>query len=278
MHDKHGACAQQALGSTVGNVGIAQQRQTSRLPPSVTHPLESIWTIDLSERRRMPEWMDQPDVDPQALHAALVALDQYNQFSGTHRLFWKRIRQLAAGHQNGELRVLDVACGGGEIALKLAGLARSSNLNVAVDGCDLSPTAVAVATERAVQNGLGSRFFQFDVTRDDWPTDYDVICSSLFLHHLPTPMAGSVLSDMGRAARQMVLINDLIRSRLGYVILRIGTLLVTRSALARYDGPVSVAGAFTAGDLQQMADRAGLVGAKISRCWPERMLLEWKKR
>jgi hypothetical protein len=43
------------------------------------------------------------------------------------------------------------------------------------------------------------------------------------------------------------------------------------------DGPISVEAAFTVDEMKAMARQANLHGAKISRCWPARMLLEWNK-
>ncbi|MDB5337404.1 MAG: methyltransferase family protein [Planctomycetaceae bacterium] len=247
------------------------------LPLNVTAPLGSIWKVNLTSRCLRPEWMDQSGVDPQALEGALRALKRYNWLTFSYGGILTPIRELAAEQPQKQLRVLDVACGGGDIAVNLALAAKRSGLNVTVDGCDLSPTSVDVATRNARRTGVSSRFFQFDVNQDAWPTDYDIICSSLFLHHLPTPMVELVLNRMGNATRQMVIVNDLIRSRLGYLLLRYGTLLVTRSPLARYDGPISVAGAFTTSELQQLATRAGLVGATVTHYWSERMLFVWNK-
>lgn len=233
--------------------------------------------VDLRERRLRPEWMDQPNVDPAALEIAHQSLARYNSISLTDWTLWSHIRRLAREQRPRPIRVLDVACGGGDIAIKLALAAQRSKLDITVDGCDLSTTAVETATRHATQAGVPSRFFTFDVGRDDWPTGYDVICSSLFLHHLPTPLVETVLGRMAQATRHLVLINDLVRTRLGYFVLKLGTLLITRSPIAQYDGPVSVAGAFTASELRNMAGKAGLIGARVKLCWPQRMLLVWRK-
>jgi hypothetical protein len=74
----------------------------------------------------------------------------------------------------------------------------------------------------------------------------------------------------------MVLINDLIRSRLGYVLAYLGTRILTGSKIVRYDGPQSVRAAFTIPEAQQLAEQAGLQNAAISRHWPARFLLRWR--
>jgi 2-polyprenyl-3-methyl-5-hydroxy-6-metoxy-1,4-benzoquinol methylase len=233
--------------------------------------------LDVDKRHLRPEWMDQPGLDVGLHHTALRALDRVNALSLVHRSFWGDIRQLARRHPTREIRVLDVACGGGDVAVRLALAARRAKLRVSVDGCDLSSTAVSFARERAEKSGVTSRFFEFDVLRDDWPTDYDIISSSLFMHHLTNDDAIRVLAHMATATRHSVIINDLVRNRFGYLLARFVARLVTRSPIVHSDGPDSVAGAFTTNELQEMASRAGLIGATVTQCWPARMILRWNK-
>lgn len=237
----------------------------------------SSWTVDLRHRNLQSERMDQPDLDSGLHHAALKGLERVNAISRTHRTFWPAIRRLAAQHPDRPIRMLDVASGGGDVAVRLLLKARSAGVSLTIDGCDISPTALAFAQERAKRNHVDCRFFQFDVMRDDWPTDYDIIGSSLFLHHLSTEVAIYVLTEMARATRSMVVVNDLIRSRYGYWLARYVSQLLSRSPIVHSDGPASVAGAFTIDELRTMATAAGMDSATISRRWPARMLLEWTR-
>ncbi|MFS6827638.1 hypothetical protein [Cyanobium sp. ATX-6F1] len=82
---------------------------------------------------------------------------------------------------------------------------------------------------------------------------------------------------MAAATRHLVLVNDLIRSPLGYVLAWSACRLLSRSAIVHYDGPVSVQGAFQTQEVSAMAIQAGLEGALVRRCWPERYLLQWSQ-
>ena len=95
--------------------------------------------------------------------------------------------------------------------------------------------------------------------------------------HLDDEAAVDLLSRMGRASRQLVLINDLIRSPLGYGLAWVGCRLLSRSPIVHFDGPVSVQGAFRLPEVRDLAARAGLDGAVIRRSWPERYLLCWRR-
>ena len=71
-------------------------------------------------RNRLPELMDQPGLDPHLHAQALGGLRRVNRFSATASQLWKPIEELAAQESAGCLRILDVASGGGDVALEIA--------------------------------------------------------------------------------------------------------------------------------------------------------------
>jgi SAM-dependent methyltransferase len=221
--------------------------------------------------------MDQPDLDL-ALHAqALRGLRRINRLSRVAAWSWSALLPLARASAGAPLRVLDLACGLGDVATALASRARAAGLHLEVQGCDLSPQAVRLACQQSSARGVSVRFFRLDALRDPLPADFDVLSCSLFLHHLAEDDAVGLLRRMAQAARRMVLVNDLIRSPLGYVLAWGGCRLLTRSPVVHFDGPTSVAAAFTVGEARALADRAGLAGAVLTRHWPERFLLTWRR-
>jgi SAM-dependent methyltransferase len=234
----------------------------------------------LDRRNRQPELMDQPALDPRLHVHALRSLSRINWFSRTSGRIWKPIRRLARETSLAQpLRILDIACGGGDVAVGLARRARRAGIAVHVDGCDKSALAVEHAGDRALCAGVDNvRFFQHDAVDSPLPTGYDVVTSSLFLHHLDEYHAEKLLRSMADSAGRMVVISDLCRNRLGYLIAWLGCRLLTRSPVVRVDGPLSVAAAFTLDEARELVDRAGLEGATFGRYFPERFLLVWRKR
>ncbi|HHG2223165.1 MULTISPECIES: methyltransferase domain-containing protein [unclassified Synechococcus] len=239
----------------------------------------------LTRRQRVAEVMDQPGLDPGEHTLALAGLRRINAVSRCSASLFTPIRELAARHQGTPLRVLDLACGGGDTAIDLALMARRSAIPLILEGCDISPGAVAIARANAERRGAKARFFRADALTDPLPSGpdgaapggYDVVLTSLFLHHLDDHDAEMLLALMGRRARQLVLVNDLIRSPLGYGLAWAGTRLLSRSWIVHTDGPRSVQGAFQLAEVAAMAERAGLQGATLQRCWPERYLLSWSR-
>ena len=232
----------------------------------------------LAERNRQPEWMDQIGIDAAAHDQALNGLRRINAVSGAVGSLFTPLQALAMERNHSQpLRILDLACGGGDNSLALAERCRKAALAVQVDGCDLSPQAVAIASGHAAYRGLNVRFFQADALKDPLPLDYDVMVCSLFLHHLDDAAAVDLLRRMGQSSRHLVLVNDLIRSPLGYGLAWVGCRLLSRSPIVHFDGPVSVQGSFRMDEVLDLAARAGLGGARVQRSWPERYLLSWRR-
>ena len=237
--------------------------------------MTSIAAPDLSSRRRLPEIMDQPGLDPAEHAAALRALGRVNALSRAGSALWPAIARLARRCRDEPLRVLDVASGGGDVPISLARRAVRTGLPVRVEGCDISPRATAFARAEALAQGVAVRFFEWDVRGGPLPEGYDVLTCSLFLHHLDEAEAVDLLARMSQAARRLVLVDDLVRSRLGHALAWVGCRLLSNSPVVRHDGPVSVSAAFTPAEAAALAGRAGLAGARVNRHWPQRFLLSW---
>ena len=219
--------------------------------------------------------MDRPDCDPNLHREALDGLATINSWSGSARILWPPIKQCAQKH--GRLRILDLACGGGDVTVRLAQIARKQKIPLSVSGCDRSQLAVEIATQRARNADLEIEFWQQDVLLDELPLDFDIVMCSLFMHHMEQMEAIGLLRLMARAARRMVLVNDLRRSTAGYMLALGGVWMLSRSAIVRFDGPVSVEGAFTIQEMHQLAAHAGLNGARVMRRWPQRFLMQWTR-
>ena len=222
-------------------------------------------------RLRLPEWMDEPDIDPQLHRNALRGLERINAISRTVPALWGPLAGLL--RQRASLSVLDVACGAGDVAIGLAKRARAAGALLAIEGCDVSPTAVAYATRQSQHRGVDLRFFEHDVINTPLPATYDVIVCSLFLHHLEDEQAVRLLGALYAAARSLVIVSDLERSRMGLLLAWLGTRVLSRSPVVHVDSLRSVRAAFTRQEAVGLADRAGLRSYHVTRHWPCRWRL-----
>lgn len=216
--------------------------------------------------------MDEPDLDVDLHHDALTGLARVNRFSGAANAIWRPVAQLAV-KLGRPIRILDVACGGGDVATSLQHHANRKQVPITVVGCDISETAIQFATQRAQQRQVQVSFVQNDVLNEELPQGFDLIYSSLFLHHLKSEEMIHVLKSMRRSASHCVVINDLLRSSLGYALAKWGIRILTRSKVCHVDGPLSVEAALTLDEVRSVAEQAGWNDIDLRRCWPERFLM-----
>jgi 2-polyprenyl-3-methyl-5-hydroxy-6-metoxy-1,4-benzoquinol methylase len=233
---------------------------------------------DLRQRHREAELMDEPGLDPREHRHALTALGRANFISRTAAVLWPAIRRVAAHGWAAPLRVLDVASGGGHVAVALARRASLEGMPLDIVGCDISPVAIDYARTLAVRAGVtGVRFEPVDALRGSWPGEVDIAVCTLFLHHLEEADAMGLLQRMKSVARRMVLVSDLSRSPMGYVFAWAGCRLLSRSRVFQVDGTRSVEAAFTPEEARRIAKQAGLDGVRVTTHWPERWMLTWSR-
>jgi ubiquinone/menaquinone biosynthesis C-methylase UbiE len=228
------------------------------------------------QQNREPEIMDQPGLDPARHRAALRGLARINFLSASASMLWRPLAELAQRLKR-PIRVLDVATGGGDVPIRLWQRGRRYGIALELSGCDVSPTALEYAQGRANAAGAEIQFFRLDVLREPLPSDYDAAISSLFLHHLDAPDAIGLLCRMRESGVQLVLVNDLTRSRSGWLLAQVATRLLSRCSVVHTDGPRSVKAAYTPKEALELAEHAGLSGAKVQRRWPCRYLLTWER-
>lgn len=234
-------------------------------------------TLTVAPQRVLePELMDDPALGVEQHHRALDGLIRINRASGTAARLAQAIETLTPPADR-PLRILDVATGSGEVPLALAARAKHRGHRWQLLGSDISPTAIAYASERAAQQQHAIEFLTHNALAAPLPSDCDVVLCSLFTHHLTNDEAVLLLSRMRAAARQMVLVDDLRRSNWGLLVAYVGTRVLSRSRIVHVDGLRSVRAAFTPDELSELANQAGLTGHHISRVWPARQLMVWRR-
>jgi 2-polyprenyl-3-methyl-5-hydroxy-6-metoxy-1,4-benzoquinol methylase len=222
--------------------------------------------------------MDQPGLDTKTHHHALDGLKMANSVSRVSHIIWRGILNANVfPTEHRALRILDIASGGGDVIIGVSKLAARHGVELEAHGWDISPTAVAHAQTAADSAKVSCSFYVHNALIDDLPRDFDIILSTLFLHHLTNNDARDLLRRMAEAARHCVLIDDLCRNRLGYLYAWTGARLLTRSRIVHVDGPLSVRAAYTIAEFTQLARDAGMHDVKYRRHWPQRFLMTWKR-
>lgn len=230
-------------------------------------------------RKRVPELMDDPKLDAELHHHALEGLEKLNELSASASIIWSYIRLLSprsSGQQKGKVRVLDLAAGGGDVTIAIAKLAAREQFPLEIVGADISETAKQFAQSKVSESALQIKFLQLDALNDSIDEDFDAVICSLFTHHLDPPEVVALLKKMKGAARQLVIVNDLVRNEMSYALVWLATRVFSKSPVVHFDGPVSVRASYTFDEMEKMALEAGLDGCRVSFLPPCRQLLVWK--
>ncbi|WP_371493811.1 methyltransferase domain-containing protein [Kitasatospora sp. NBC_00374] len=117
-------------------------------------------------------------------------------FGGRRRHVFTRLAELT-GARPGD-RALDVGCGTGYLTLRLADVVTSAGSVIGVD-----PSADVLAHARRRANGRTHCTFT-DGIAENLPAadgEFDVVASSLMLHHLPEDVRARAVAEMRRALR-----------------------------------------------------------------------------
>ncbi len=233
-------------------------------------------------RQRVGEWMDDPTL-PASLHQqALRGLRRINRLSGVASRLWPVVRRLLldAGHAGRRPAVLDVACGGGDVMLRLMRRARREGIAADWHAMDISGEALGQLRRGASAAGCGEgvTVHRRDVLREGCGRAdgerWDIAMCTLFLHHLDEPDAEALLRGLEQNCRSLV-ISDLRRSRTAAAATWAAVRVLSTSPVVHVDASRSVRAAWTPDELRAMAGRAGLDGAVVRRVWPWRMQLTW---
>src|SRR5712691_8965205 len=115
--------------------------------------------IDLSRRHRQPEIMDAPDLPPARFTETLRGLRRVNVVTRSTALMWPDLEAAVRQSAGRPPRVLDVACGGGDVLIALWRRAKRAGLWVELVGCDVNPAAVQFASEAAARAKAPIEFF-----------------------------------------------------------------------------------------------------------------------
>jgi ubiquinone/menaquinone biosynthesis C-methylase UbiE len=116
---------------------------------------------------------------------------------GRPRRYQSRLLDLA--HVASGETILDVGCGTGSLAVAASGRVGASG---AVYGIDASPEMMVRAQRKARKAGVKVRFQEAVVEHLPFDaTTFDVVLSTLMLHHLPRPARAAMAGEVARVLK-----------------------------------------------------------------------------
>jgi 2-polyprenyl-3-methyl-5-hydroxy-6-metoxy-1,4-benzoquinol methylase len=230
-------------------------------------------TPALNFRRRetqLPERMDDPACDLSTLHRTYGQFGAVNALvAGWRGVYLRELRPRLPRDRPGTL--LDIGCGGGDLARQLSRWAARDGLNLQVTGIDADRRATEYACSQPPRSGVSFRqAYSSDLVAEG--KRFDLVISNHLLHHLNAAELNHLLDDSQKLARRAVVHSDIGRSALAYAAFGLLVAPLFRGSFIREDGLISVRRSFTAPELRAVAP----LGWDVVQRWPSRTLLLYR--
>lgn len=197
------------------------------------------------------EDMDRPDCDLRRLNRSYARFPVVNSLlSGWRTTYRKRFVPLLRVRESAE--VLDIGCGGGDVARSLARWALRDGFSLRITAID--PDERAYEFARMSPSVKGVRYRQAHSSElVSEGRRYDIVLSNHMLHHLDDAQLAGVLSDSELLTSGIALHNDLKRSNLSYALFLAGFWPLGLGSFICGDGLVSIRRSYTRAELEELA-------------------------
>jgi ubiquinone/menaquinone biosynthesis C-methylase UbiE len=215
--------------------------------------------MPFARRSQERELLDAPILDPEDMRANLRELAMLNRLPGGVGASFAAIQHLTRGA--GIATVADVGTGAGDLPRAFIRRAREAGATWRVTAIDNRPEIVEFARKR-LRREPAVTVIEGDACHLPLPDlSVDVAHASLLIHHLDEADAVTALREMSRVSRRGIVINDLVRGLLPYLVTWTTTMALARNRYTRHDGPLSARRAYTRNELDRLLADAGLTVA-----------------
>lgn len=223
--------------------------------------------IALPCRRRVDaaEYIDEPDIPIEDIRDTLRDQAFVNRWLGGANAALAHVLPLLRTRPSEPVRILDLACGGGDLSRRIVDGARKMPRSLEVVALDLNENTVESA--RQASGGYPEINFQHgDALRPPFDHGtFDIVILATFLHHLSPDDVITVLKTAKDLSKEGVVASDLVRSPVAYLGIRALARLMRFSPISAHDGAVSVCRAYTPNELAHLARCAGMASGTIFR-------------
>jgi len=229
---------------------------------------------NFSTRSLGVEIMDDLDCNGEVVHQTLRELDFINQWLGGNEVTiaaikscWKKIPI------DQPISIADLGCGSGEMLRILARLAKKANRKVVLTGFDANPHIVAYASNHSKDFNTISFSATNVFSKDFQQQKFDFVLATLFTHHFTEEELILLLQNLKEQTTKAIIINDIHRHSLAYYSIKLLTQLFSKSAMVKFDAPLSVLRSFKKSELEVILNRAGLTNYSLTWKWAFRWRL-----
>lgn len=221
------------------------------------------------------EIMDDLNCEGEVVDQTLRELETINRLLGGNKVTLGGIQKLLTGkHFNNEnLSIADLGCGGGDILMLIAKWGRKKKIPLNLIGVDANPNIINFAKKNTVDFSEITYTTQNIFSEEFRQRTFDIVVATLFTHHFSGSELASFLLQLKKQVRIGIVINDIHRHWFAFHSIRILTKLFSRSAMVKFDAPLSVLRSFTRKELEQILAQAAIKNYKLKWKWAFRWQL-----
>ncbi|WP_317196471.1 methyltransferase domain-containing protein [Robertkochia flava] len=207
---------------------------------------------DTTSRSNSTELMDDFSMKGELLRDSLEKLGTINRWLGGNSTTLDGLRYLLKGQPKDQTyTIIDLGCGHGNMLRLVAEYGRKHKYSFNLIGIDANQDAISYALELSEDYGEVS-FKNLDVFSEEFQTfKYDIVLSTLFLHHLNQEEIHSLLQTLTSKAGLGIVINDLHRNKVAYGLFKLLGLVISNPMIVQ-DGLTSILRGFKRRELENI--------------------------
>ncbi|MFZ1451996.1 MAG: methyltransferase domain-containing protein [Ferruginibacter sp.] len=223
--------------------------------------------INTTYRSTQQEEMDDLSMEGDLLQHTLDQLVLINQRLGGNKATIDGLHTLVkAQPKDVAISIVDLGCGSGDILRAVADYGRKNSFTFNLTGIDANAYTVNYARKLSI-NYPEISYIKMDVQEAAFSgIPFDMVITTLFLHHFTDQEIESLLIPIVKKARIGVVINDLHRSKTAYFLFKVVSIFI-KNPMIKNDGAISVLRGFKKNELINISKKLNNTVSSIQWRW-----------
>jgi len=211
--------------------------------------------VNTKHRTKEVELMDDFTMTGELLANTLDQLAKINQWLGGNSITLSGLKQIVKNEpKNKSITIVDLGCGNGDMLRKVADYGKKEGYDFKLVGIDANEYTVNYA-KKLSQNYDEISYLQQDVFSDGFEgLTYDIVLSTLFLHHFREDKIVDLLALLLKRTNVSIIVNDLHRNPMAYYLFKL-LCLVFQNPMVKEDGLISILRGFKRVDLERISKK-----------------------
>ena len=211
--------------------------------------------INTKHRTNAVEIMDDFSINGAVLHDTLDTLASINKWLGGNKITIDSLKKILKNTSKiTPITIIDLGCGGGDILRRIADYGKKEGYTFNLIGVDANKDAMVYARQLST-NYDNIRFIDCDIFSEEFEAlEYDLVLSTLFLHHFKEEQIIEILSKAKNKAKLGIIVNDLHRHPMAYYLLKLVCLTIKNNMIIE-DGLTSILRGFKREELVSFSNK-----------------------